>query len=696
MFALVMAVAVSSASFGSRAEIPHENYDLVGSDIDIVIGMLNASIRASEDALRSLYDQELEAAEESIDAANGVVAPAAALIEEIEDVAPSHEQLSILIPPFSSLHDEMENLLELEGQMLSVKADVVSLATEWDLSDSDVVAALDAIRQINILLSGMNDTIDAMLDCAQDIDALTVDDRHPFVPNELAELMGRLREMTLQIHGEIAELIEEGIPWQEDQSLLLMWIASSELHLGDTLEGGGYLLSDGDFVTTNAVNISIDGAWSLATLTNSVGAYSFSFAIPINDSWVGAHSVFGAADVAGEPVVSDTLPFYVSLVPTAITLHLSNTTISPQEVLAVEAVVTKDRNQPLPEVVCTLSLDGVGQEFATDEFGRCEWAWTGAELGIATHVFSASFQGPLPYAPCDSEEATVVVDVPTEVALELFEDRLRAGVRLIGDGTLTANASHDHLANMKLSLYVDGVVVSNVSTDEAGKFSFSVDTVDMPTGAHTLSARFIDHDSYWRDSEEHKSFFIISLSSSEHPFFPWIPGWDIGDGLAEQIPYLFFGEYAYLTWLFIALVIGVVIKAMQARRRRAATDTSSESVTAEGGILLSASSRGKPLGAADRMPDWLTSPNEKVIWHYHNLLSFLKSAGRMGITDDLTHWEVANLLDSVGYPRSETARVTLLYEKAQYSGHESSEEDVVDMDSSSAQLRRSGGVRPAV
>ncbi len=696
MFALVMAIAVSSASIGSMAEIPHENYDLVGSDIDIVIAMLNASIRASEDALRSFYDQELEAAQESIDAANGVVAPAAALLEEIEDVASSHEQLTVLIPPFSSLHDEMQTFLELEDQMLSVRADVVSLATEWNLSDSDVVAALDAIRQINILLSGMNDTIDAMLDCAGDIDALTVDDRHPFVPNELAELMERLRELTLLIHGEIAELIEEGIPWQDDQSLLLIWIADSELYLGETLEGGGYLLRNGDFVPANSVNISIDGTWSVAVLTNSIGAYSFNFAIPINDSWVGAHSVFGAAYVAGETVVSDTLPFHVSLVPTAIVLHLSNTTISPQEALVVEAVVTEERNRPLPWVVCTLFLDGVSREFATDEDGRCEWTWTGAELGIMTHVFSAGFPGLLPYAPCESEEATVVVNVPTEVTVELFEDRLRSGFHLVGDGMLTANASLDHLADMKISLYVDGVIVSNVSTDKTGKFAFSLDTVEIPSGAHTLSARFIDHDPYWRNSEEHKSFFMIGLSYSEYPFFPWIPGWDIGDGLTEQIPYLFFGEYAYLTWLFIVLVIGVVIKAVQARKRRAAAEPSSESVVAEAETSSYVSSRDRPFGSTERMPDWLTSPNEKVIWHYHNLLAFLKSAGRIGITDDLTHWEVANLLASVGYPHSEAKRVALLYEKAQYSGHASSEEDVVNMDSSSAQLRRSGGVRPAV
>jgi hypothetical protein len=140
----------------------------------------------------------------------------------------------------------------------------------------------------------------------------------------------------------------------------------------------------------------------------------------------------------------------------------------------------------------------------------------------------------------------------------------------------------------------------------------------------------------------------------------------------------------------------VVIKALQVRKRKSLSQASSDSVSADGGTPYLAASRERAFAAMERMPDWLVSPNEKIIWHYHNLLAFLKAGGRMGITDDMTHWEVADLLGSLGYPRGETSRIALLYEKAQYSGHESSEDDVAQMDSSSTRLRRSGGVRPAV
>ena len=140
----------------------------------------------------------------------------------------------------------------------------------------------------------------------------------------------------------------------------------------------------------------------------------------------------------------------------------------------------------------------------------------------------------------------------------------------------------------------------------------------------------------------------------------------------------------------------MVIKALQARKRRALSEAASETVSPEGGVPLFAASRDRLAISLDRMPDWLLSPNEKVIWHYHSLLAFLKRHGRIGVTDNMTHWEVARLLGSLGYPQGDASRVALLYEKAQYSGAPSSEDDVLDMDSSANSIRLSGGVRPAL
>jgi len=693
--ALVIAFIVPFVSSDSAAEIPHENYDLIDSDIALVIAMLNASIRASEDALRSFHDQNPEQAQGYLDMATSMVDPATAILDDIEEVAASYEKLSVLIPPFSALYGEMQVFLELEDIMVGIKEEIAAVAAELNISDSEAIAVVESIQQINDVLSGMNDTIEVMLVYAVEINSLAIDDWYPFVPNDLVELIESLRELTRSIHEEITELIEESIPWQDDRPFLLLWIVDSEIYLGETLDGGGYLLSNGSFVAFNIVDISVDGSTVSTVRTDSEGAFSLSFAIPINASWVGAHHVMATAQVSGETVTSDSLAFTVSLVPTTIVLRLSNATISPQEVLMVEATITQERNQSLIGVSCTLSIDGVTEEFVTDENGKGEWVWTGAELGLGPHVFSASFPGLLPYASCESDEVTMVVDVPTALTLNLFSDRLRIGYYLNGDGMLIANASSP-LSDKNISLSLDGVVVTNVLTDATGKFAFSIDTVDLQAGTHILSAQFVDHDPYWRSSEDHAIFFIISSSYSKYPFFPWIPGWDVGGGMSEQIPYLFFGEYAYLTWLFIVLVLGVMIKALQARKRKSISEAASESVFAEGEAPAFLISREMPFASREHMPEWLVSPNEKIIWRYHNLLAFLTIRGRIGITDNMTHWEVARLLGSLGYPQSEASRIALLYERAQYSGYDSSEDDVLEMDSSSGRLRRSGGVRPAI
>jgi hypothetical protein len=695
VFAFALMLAAPFASYDAAAETPHENYDLIGSDIDLVIAMLNASIRASEDTLRSFHDQDLEMAQGYLDMATNVVEPAEAILDEIEEVAASYEPLSVLIPPFSALHDEMQGFADLEGTMLSIKEEIVAIAAEMNISDSEAIAAIESIRQMNSVLSEMNDTIDAMLVYADEISWLTVADGYPFVPNELADLTERLRDLTRSVHEEIAELIEEGIPWQDDRSLLLLWIADADLHLGERLSGGGYLLRNGSFIADNVIDVSISSSTVSTVHTNSEGAFSFSYSIPINASWVGVHDVLATAQVSEETIVSDTLVITVSLVPTTIELRLSNTTVSPLEELIVEAVVRQERSQPLPGAECNLSVDGSVQGFITDEDGRGKWIWIGSELGIGTHVFSASFPGFLPYAPCGSGEVTVVVDVPTAVTLNLFEDRLRTGWHLTGDGMLFANVSSP-VTDQKISLSIDGVGVTNVKTDATGRFAFSIETEGLEAGTHILSAQFTDRDPYWRSSEDQATFFIISLSYSDYPFFPWIPGWDIGGGLTEQIPYLFFGEYAYYTWLFIVLVIGVVIKALQARKRKSPSEGSSEGVAAEGELSVFDMSREKAIASREQMPDWLASPNDKIIWHYHNLLVFLKTRGRIGITDNMTHWEVANLLGLLGYPQGEAGKIAQLYEKAQYSGSDSSEDEVLQMDSSSIRLRLSGGVRSAV
>ena len=682
-------------SMSSKAEIPHENYTLITQDMDVVVAMLNASIRASEDALRSFHSQDVDSAMGHIDVAASIIDPAMMILDEIEDLAPSHEQLSVLIPEFYSLESEMREFAELEDRMLSIRESVISIAMMNNISDVDAVAAIESVRELNIVLTGMNSTIEAMLTTANGINALTVYDRHCFVPNELVELIEALRSLTLSMHDEIAELIEEGIPWQDDRSYLLLWLADDDLYLGETLEGGGYLVNNGTFISGAGVDILVDGSTVASEHTNGNGSFSFQHHIPVNVSLLGTHVVNATAYLPTGTITSDTLWITVSLVPTELEICLSNATISLEEDIRVEAVLTREPSLPLSGLECVLSLDDHIYDFTTDSGGRGIWIWGGSELGIGTHVISAHFPETPPYASCDSGDETIVVDVPTQLTISLFSDRLHPGHSLVGEGLLQS-AMHTLPGDQKIALSIDGVPVTNVSTDATGKFAFSIDTDEMGVGLHVLVARFIERDPYWRSSEAHAQFSIVSPSVSKYPFLPWIPGWDVGGGLQEQIPDLFFGKYSYFTWLFIILVVGAVIKALQTRRRRLSTHAELKGIATESEEPSVATMRSGELIHRERMPRWLVSPNEKVIWNYHSLVAHLKGELGIGIVDNMTHWEVAHLIESLGYPRGDVARIALLYEKAQYSGTHSSESDVQQMQSSSSRIRRSGGVKPAL
>ena len=695
MLVCVLVLTTPFASLSSKAEIPHENYTLITPDMDVVIAMLNASIRASEDALRSFSAEQVDTATEHIAIAASIIDPAMMILDEIEDLAPSHEQLSVLIPQFYSLESEMREFAELEDQMLSIRESIISIAMMSNISDIDVVAAIESVRELNIVLTGMNSTIDAMLMSADGIDALTVDGRHCFLPNELVELIEALRSLTLSMHDEIAELIEEGIPWQDDRSYLLLWLADDDLYLGETLAGGGYLVSNGTFLSGADLDIFVDGSTVASEQTNGNGSFSFQHHLPVNVSWLGTHAVNATAYLPNETITSDTLWITVSLVPTEMKIHLSNTTISLEEDIRIEAVLTREPSVPLPGLECVLFLDDHSLDFTTDAGGRGIWTWSGSELGIGTHLISARFPETPPYASCGSGDETIVVDVPTQLTISLFSDRLYPGHSLIGEGLL--ESAMDSLpGGQKIALSIDGVPMTNVSTDATGKFAFSIDTGDVGVGLHVLVAQFIERDPYWRSSEARVQFSIVSPSSSEYPFLPWIPGWDVGGGLQEQIPNLFFGKYSYFTWLFMILVIGAVIKALQTRKRRLSLLVGSDGIAAASGEPSVAVKRSDEFIPREQMPGWLENPNEKVIWNYHNLLAHLKGEFRIGIVDNMTHWEVAHLIESLGYPRGDVARIALLYEKAQYSGTNASESDVQQMQSSSYRIRRSGGVKPAL
>ena len=689
--ALALVVMLAALPFAAAAEIPHENYDLASSDLDTVIALLNSSIRSSEEALRGFYDEDLEGATQYLDRVGAVLVPAESILSEIEDVAGSYEELNALLPPFVGLYDSMEVFLSQETSILGIVDGIVSTSELENLTGETLVEALDAIEAFNSLIVQMNHTIDEMLAHANAIDELTLDDSTPFVPNELVELIERLRDKVDGILTDVQKVIDEDIPWDGDISFIILWVSDASVYLGEDIVGGGYVLLSGAFVEGHAVEVDMDGGTLINVTTSSGGRFAFSYPVPIDETWLGSHTLTAFAEAANGTIASEPVAITISLIPTTLTLSADKTILGPTERVRLSAILRDAEGSTLPAFDCSLDLDGDITTFVTDDEGGADWSLTGAELGFGPHSASASFAGVLPYASSTSGTVDIQVDIPTNITLTLFSDRLRLGYYIVGEGRLVSNDS-DPMPSRQVSLYVDDEFMQYARTGADGTFAFSISTDNMTEGAHTLRASFDLREPIWRYSEAEAGFVILSRTYMDYPFFPWIPGWNIGFG---DIPYLFFGENAYYTWLLIVLGLAVVVKAMQVRKARR-KDVPEEGGSPEGtdlpeGILAEELGRAEP----EHAPEWLPSANEKVVWHYSHMISFLRRRRRIGIEDNMTHWEVARLLQSLGYPENATKNATILFEKAFYSSAVLSEADVIQMGSSAHMLKRVGGARPA-
>mgnify|MGYP001765547380 CR=1 FL=1 len=687
MPALALAVVLASMPFAAGEEIPHENYDLAGSDLDTVVALLNASIRSSEGALRGLYDEDLAGADQDLDQVGAVLVPAEDILSDIEDVAGSYDDLSALLPPFVGLYGSMRDFLSQETVALDALAGIASSSDLENLTGEELADALEAIEAFNSAVSRMNDTIDDMLLDAHAIDALTVDGATPFVPNELVELIERLRDKVEEMLLDVQRMIEGDIDWDDETSFVVLWVGDETVYLGDDIVGGGYVLLSGTFVSGQAVVVDMDGDALVGATTGAGGRFTFRSTVPVDGSWLGPHDLTASTEGPNGTVASEPVAIAILLVPTTLTLSADATLLAFDESVNLTAALRDVDGAALPGLGCSLVLDGDAEPFVTDDQGNASWSWTGEGLGYGTHSVEALFPGALPYAPNSSETITIVVDIPTNITLTLFSDRVAPDNYVVGEGLLVANGS-DPMPSRQLSLRVDGALIQYVNTTADGAFAFTVDTEGMAKGGHTLRVCFELREQVWRYSEAEVGFVILTRGYMDYPFLPWIPGWDIG---FSDIPYLFFGENAYYFWMMALLAVGILVKALQVRKARRAMEGAAE----ESGENEEAWADEPPKAGPEKAPDWLPGPNEKVVWHYNSLVSFLRRRRRVGIEETMTHWEVATLLRSLGYPEGATRNATLLFERAFYSGATLSEADVILMGSSAHILKRVGGVRPA-
>jgi hypothetical protein len=694
--AVAMLLLSPTMSFNSRAEdIPHENYDLVKSNLDVVIALLRTSIAYSENALERMYNESMVQVKENLTVVSGLLTPAELILTRIRDIADSYDNLSRLLPPFSDLSAQMDSFSSMEVSLLGARDDVVSASHLENLTGEQRVRALDSIRTFNTLIVLMNDTIDDMLVSANGIISLVVEESQPFTDNRLIPLIEQLRDLLYSIQVDIDRLVTEGgVPWDENLPFSLLWLSAGDYYLGDQIIGGGYLYFNGEFAVGHLVTIEMDGTNLTSAITSLGGRFSFSYPIPLNASWLGSHVLQATSTTPNGTLNSNSVTIRILLVPTKISLQVTSTLLRLEDQLEADVQVRDIRDQLLADAPCYFLVDGQNLSFRTDTLGEYGTIWEAADLGYGSHTLQAFYVGELPYESSSSDAITVIIDIPTSVNLNLFETRYFQGYYVVGNGTLVANET-EPMPNQEITLSVDGIVVANLTTGPNGEFAFSVSTETMTKGTHTLVAAFLHHESIWRYSQDKKGFVVYGLKVVKYPFWPVIPKWSFG-GPGDKIQYLFVGQYAYFFWLLMLMVAAATIRIIQIRdkRKRIQPEKTEVLEPLQNGVeALPATSAAIAEMAKNILTDVAgpTNPNERIVWYYQRLLTFLSAKANIAIRTSMTHWEVARILKILGFPVKPVDRATVLFERALYSGTLLSDDDAVMMSTALTDLIR---VRP--
>jgi hypothetical protein len=672
--ALALLLLLAGLPARAAAEIPHENFDLANSDMTMTVAMFNSSVRASETALTLFYEQNVNDSNQYLDMMDRVLVPAGQLVEEIKNVAGSYNNLSVLLPPFDDLYSGERSFSGLEDALLDIRNDVVSLSELENLSDADLALALDEIRIVHSLIGSMNDTIDAMLIAAHQITRLAIDDTQPFADNNLTPLIERLRDLLNMIIEQIDHIIQNDVNWGDVRSFLVLWVADPNLYLDEDIVCGGYLFLNGSFSPNHQISIVMDNSTFTMLTTGTNGSFGFSYSIPMDAGWLGNHMIVARTQTPYETMSSDETMITISRIPTTLTISASKTLLALNQSTSISVVLKNAKGFPIPGTEIILLRDAEPITLLTDVGGMTNFTWQASEMGFGTHNVSASYPGRLPYAPDQSADLVITVNIQTTIYLRMSTARLSEGQQIVGNGTLFANRSTP-MQGQIITLFIDGVERGNVTTDVSGMFTFTIPPTNLSRGAHELRAAFLHREAIWRYSEATGRFIILSPIGAKHPLFP---GWDI----KITIPTLFFGKYAYYTWLLVLLAVGVTIKTMLARRSRAEKEMPGLNRVRK---LRPEPTPRKGLGIdyfaleSGTRPASPHDPNEMVVQYYNRLLGFLRRKRRIAIPDSMTHRELASFLQSIGYSRTHVQRVTDLFEKAMYSGSRISEDEAIRM-----------------
>jgi hypothetical protein len=652
----------------ASAEIPHENFDIIGTDVDMVVQLLKQGINATELALISCLDDRPYNGSRNLTLLDSILVPTSELISEIKGIATSYYTLDYLLPPFKNLSAGGHLFISDQTSYLNSISELRTYVGK-PLINTEIVKAKDLLQQSRATTFEMNYDLDKMDTAASGIANLTVDNVKVFNTTYLKELIDKLRIKITDYENQLDNLFFI-IQWGE--SFILVITDKTDYYLDEAVKITGYLYSITGPVVGKGVDIYKDLTVINSTATNDGGAFLFFWNIPVDANELGPHNITVRATVNGT-TYDDTKKIVIHKIPTFLSLIINGVRFPPGNPILTKTHLRDYWDRPVIGRIVTIRLDNVDMDKFTNAAGEVHLDYNSTDFDWGRHFMSARFGGTSVYEPSSNDTQHFDVNLNTTLDLEISSHRVRKGENVSIKAQLYANNSRP-FSDRGLTIKIDNEVLTVDTTDQNGSVYYLLDTGRVSAGTHVIQAWFFSTEPKYQDAISPALMLIVYVQSGgeNQQNNDW---WNV---IAGNI-------YWILLIIIIIILLAVLllsrdtienVKTIPTTKKAQLKEASEVSVDKEAGAL---GIMPPSLSISDALQgfDFSIMPAKlAIIRRYGMLLNWLYTKRGVPIRANMTAREISDLLVKTGYPAVDIQRLTRIFEEAKYSLAEMTQQDL--------------------
>ena len=693
--AIVLVFVIATSPFAS-AEIPHENFNLVSSSIDVIVQMLNQTINATELALVSCINQDPFNGERNLQLVDTILEPVGMLILMIQETGGIETNLTYLTPPFENLSEGGHSFVAKQSSFLIGIADLRALIGK-ELTPIEAYDAKQRLTEMTRTVALMNDDLDYMDESADEIANLTVKGDYPFDTAYLKELIDRLRMMLpdyMDMLGEILWLVKWIDPF------VTLGMTKDLYYLGEEAIGIGFVFDGNKPLAGADVFVDKDNAsFNFTTVTtNANGMYKFTWSIPRDPAALGVHSFLVRAWVNSSWYMPPSRSYImVEKIPTHVSISLDARRYSPAQWVNATATLVDYKGMPVIDYNASLShivsifkgappqkqesvqffLDDVaGVNGTTTGLGTVNWPFSAATAGYGTHEIYARFNGSPIYQPSKSGTASFDVNYQTDLRLNISDHRVKPGIFV--DITAWLDNASQPLSNRTVTVYFDDAVLIANKTGADGSVLYRLNTTNISTGTHILRAYFSSNEIKYTSAVSDDEFLTIYVDPTDNnnPPPPPPPDQNKNNWLPDWLWIILLG--IVILMLAIVLVATDTLKNVRdanLRRKRKAEEAKALAIAGKSSEIFTLAGVPAVSGANGGFDYGIMPPKTAIVMLYMALLSHLSVDRKMAILPTMTARDISRMLMVKEFPAESVGQVTKVFERAKYSAENITKDD---------------------